>query len=226
MAGTHPYISSVTGLNHALDYLKKSFPPTFNSETLKKLSIAPGNESSIVNIMRFLNLVSEDDARTEEAHKVFTQHSESEFNLSFSQMIQSAYADLFALHRDSTWTLGDEKLIPFFRQSDKTSELVGTRQANTFKSLSSYSGHVVTEDGPKVSRQAVKSAPLKKPKRATSQADTVIPGQDHGVAPQALKREPSNVGLTVRIEINLPATGDQDTYDKIFKSIRENFLNA
>jgi hypothetical protein len=35
-----------------------------------------------------------------------------------------------------------------------------------------------------------------------------------------------NVGLTVRIEINLPATGDQDTYDKIFKSIRENLLNG
>jgi hypothetical protein len=33
-------------------------------------------------------------------------------------------------------------------------------------------------------------------------------------------------GLTVRIEVNLPATGDQDTYDKIFKSIRENFLNV
>jgi len=28
-----------------------------------------------------------------------------------------------------------------------------------------------------------------------------------------------NVALTVRIEINLPATGDQDTYDRIFKSI-------
>jgi len=34
------------------------------------------------------------------------------------------------------------------------------------------------------------------------------------------------VGLTVRIEVNLPADGDQDTYDKIFKSIRENLLNA
>jgi hypothetical protein len=35
-----------------------------------------------------------------------------------------------------------------------------------------------------------------------------------------------NLGLTVRIEINLPATGDQETYDKIFKSIRENLLNG
>ena len=32
-------------------------------------------------------------------------------------------------------------------------------------------------------------------------------------------------GLTVRIEINLPASGDQETYDRIFKSIRDNLLN-
>jgi hypothetical protein len=35
----------------------------------------------------------------------------------------------------------------------------------------------------------------------------------------------NNLGLTVRIEINLPAGGDQDTYDRIFKSIRENLLS-
>jgi len=33
-------------------------------------------------------------------------------------------------------------------------------------------------------------------------------------------------GLTVRIEINLPADGDQETYDWIFKSIRENLLDG
>ena len=36
----------------------------------------------------------------------------------------------------------------------------------------------------------------------------------------------NQVGLTVRIEINLPAEGDQETYDRIFKSIRENLLNG
>jgi hypothetical protein len=43
--------------------------------------------------------------------------------------------------------------------------------------------------------------------------------------PPALPNEPS-VGLTVRIEINLPADGDQETYDRIFRSIRENLINA
>jgi hypothetical protein len=36
----------------------------------------------------------------------------------------------------------------------------------------------------------------------------------------------ANVGLTVRIEINVPVASDQITYDMIFKSIRENLLRG
>ena len=42
--------------------------------------------------------------------------------------------------------------------------------------------------------------------------------------PATVVNSPGNVGLTVRIEINLPANGSQATYDNIFKSIRENLL--
>lgn len=34
-----------------------------------------------------------------------------------------------------------------------------------------------------------------------------------------------DMALTVRIEINLPAGGSQETYDNIFKSIRANLIN-
>jgi hypothetical protein len=42
---------------------------------------------------------------------------------------------------------------------------------------------------------------------------------DVGAGEGRTDSENPNFGLTVRIEINLPATGDQETYDKIFKSI-------
>lgn len=35
-----------------------------------------------------------------------------------------------------------------------------------------------------------------------------------------------NFGLTVRVEINLPADGSKETYDAIFKSIKENLLGG
>jgi hypothetical protein len=33
-------------------------------------------------------------------------------------------------------------------------------------------------------------------------------------------------GLTVRIEVNLPAEGEQQTYDRIFRSIRKNLIDG
>jgi hypothetical protein len=54
------------------------------------------------------------------------------------------------------------------------------------------------------------------------------PGRTHTPAPPVtpVATQGNNVGLTVRIEINLPAGGDKETYDTIFKSIRENLLNV
>jgi hypothetical protein len=43
-------------------------------------------------------------------------------------------------------------------------------------------------------------------------------------SPEKLPADKSDFGLTVRIEVNLPPGGDQDTYDKIFRSMRENLL--
>ena len=36
----------------------------------------------------------------------------------------------------------------------------------------------------------------------------------------------ASFGLTVRVEVNLPADADQETYDKIFQSIRKNLING
>lgn len=36
----------------------------------------------------------------------------------------------------------------------------------------------------------------------------------------------ADVGLTVRIEVNLPAGGEESTYDAIFKSIRKNLIDG
>jgi hypothetical protein len=224
LAAKYPYISGTSALTQALDFLRKSFPTTFNGETLKKLSIGPGNESYIVNIIRFLGFITEEDARTDKAQNLFSLHDDSEFQKSFSQIIEEAYADLFALHHDGTWQLSPQKLIAYFRQTDKTSEIVGTRQANTFKSLAAYAGH------PDATAQQ-KVRPTSQAKSATKVAKA--PGRGKTAPPQTnvIQTPPAtpphrDFGLTVRIEINLPSAGDQATYDKIFKSIKENFLNA
>jgi hypothetical protein len=223
----HPYVGVTGALIQVLDQLKKSFPGTLDADVLRKLGFAPKNESYIINTIRFIKLIDESGARTEKAQRTFTLHDPATFSKAFADLVKSAYSDLFKLHGDAAWTLNNAKLITYFRQTDQSSELVGTRQANTFRTLATYAGQLAAP----APTAKVKSASTSGGKQKTvtlpkltetpneSQSDSFTSGRDEDAADR-------RVGLTVRIEINLPANGDQSTYDKIFKSIRENLLNA
>ncbi len=228
MADKHPYVSGSGVLVQVLDHLKKSFPANLNAEVLKKLGFAPKNESYIINIVRFLKLIDDKDARTEKAQKTFTLHDESAFQKAFSEIVKTAYSDLFSLHGDDAWNLDDSKLITFFRQTDQSSQLVGSRQASTFKALVAYAGHVTLPTAPKskTTKRDTKASASQKPKSTSTMAISTPQAHHAGAGGGVSDTGNRNLGLTVRIEINLPATGDQETYDKIFKSIRENLLNG
>lgn len=230
MADKHPYVSGTGVLVQVFDHLKKSFPANLNSEVLKKLGFAPKNESYIINTVRFLKLIDDKGARTEKAQKAFTFHDTTSFQKAFSEIVKAAYSDLFSLHGDGAWSLGDPKLITFFRQTDQSSQLVGTRQAGTFKALAAYAGHADSGASQKVrtNKRDTKPSSSKQAKSGSkgAAAPTSSSVQVNAGASAATDSGNRNLGLTVRIEINLPATGDQETYDKIFKSIRENLLNG
>lgn len=222
MAYNYPYVTTMSGLTQLLDQLRKSFPTTLDADTLKKLSLAPNNEGVVINTVRFLGLIDEQNARTELGQKVFTLHDDEDFRREFSDVIKNAYTELFALHTDDTWQLSQTRLITFFRQADKSTERVGLQQARTFKTLASYVGH---GDAPLQSRSSTKP-----PQRQTRKKTSLPPVDPKPTAQQELtantrSHSEHNVGLTVRIEINLPVAEDQETYDKIFRSIRENLLN-
>ena len=115
-----------------------------------------------------------------------------------------------------------DSLITFFRQTDQSSSLVGKKQANTFKALAGLSGHAeLPEHKPK----KVGGTAKKTEQKAVSVKQEAAPPVS-GIPNEQTSNSKNQIGLTVRIEINLPAEGDQATYDRIFKSIRENLLNG
>jgi len=219
VAEKHPYMSGSGGLVQAVNHLRKSFPGEVSAETLKKLGIAPNNETYVINILRFIGVIDAEGRKTTKAASVFSKHEDAEFQKGFAELVQTSYKDLFQLHGSGAWTQPTGKLISFFRGADHTSAIVGQRQAGTFQALAGLSGHGDIPPASKAaSVQAKKpkeSAPKPKRQAKNGAAAIVNPVADSG-----------NVGLTVRIEINLPAAGDQDTYDRIFKSIRENLLRG
>lgn len=223
MADKHPYVQGPGALVQVITQFRKSFPAKVDASTLKKLGIAPNNESYVLNVVRFLGLVDQEGKKTPDATKTFNLHDDAQFSKAFAALVSKAYAELFELHGDGAWNLDNVALINFFRTHDETTAVVGKLQASTFKGLAAYAGHgeipVAKAVGAKKQKQRGKAVSTKPVAAAASAAAST---------PQLSKSEHTSgvVGLTVRIEINLPADGDQETYDRIFKSTRENLLNG
>jgi len=224
MADKHPYVNGPGALVQVVTQFRKSFPAAVNASTLQKLGFAPKNESYVLNVLRFLGLIDQEGKKTVEATKAFTLHDDATFAKSFAALVSKAYADLFQLHGDAAWDLDSGALITFFRSHDEATAIVGKLQASTFRVLAAYSGH---GDVPAPKTPAAKGPkPAAKPVSKKSAGAAKAPASTGGTEAVKNGKESSVVGLTVRIEINLPADGDQETYDRIFKSIRENLLNG
>lgn len=230
MADKHPYFSGSGPFFQLVNHLRRSFPAGgVTADTLKKLGLAPNNETYVINVLRFVGVIDEEGKKTEAAGKVFSQHVDSAFQLAFGDLVKDAYSDLFSLHGDATWKLEINALIQYFRSTDGTSAIVGRRQATTFQALSALSGHA---EAPQTKVSTGKKAQTDKgsQRKPTTKTASVVAVQQQEPNPVTVAggigpRE-RDIGLTVRIEINLPADGDQETYDRIFKSIRENLIDA
>ncbi|MGN6382297.1 MAG: DUF5343 domain-containing protein [Dyella sp.] len=232
MADKHPYTSGANGVVSAIAHLRKSFPAKVNAETLKKLGIAPNNETYIINILRFLGIIDAEGNKDLKAASVLVQHDESEFQKGFAGIVQASYKDLFDLYGAEAWTASPDKLISFFRNTDHTSDIVGRRQASTFQTLATIAGMLDGQPSRAATTKA-KKADSAAPKKQATKAPPAKPASASGAQPPAgfgdVNPGTGNSGdmaLTVRIEINLPVGGDRETYDNIFKSIRENLLNG
>lgn len=222
MADKHPYTGVTNSIVQAVNHLRKTLPPQINADTLKKLGIAPNNESLLINIFKFLKIIDSDGNKTEEATVIFTKHNDDDFKEHFSNTVEKAYSELFSLHGDGAWTLSLDDLISYFRGTDQTSEIVGKRQASTFQTLAALGGHgepptvKATTAGKRENKKKAPKAKAPTPQKSPPATGTGTP----------LTNNENNFGLTLRIEINLPVASDQKTYDMIFKSIRENLINA
>lgn len=220
---THPYISGAGNIAEMIRFLRKNFPPTVNSDTVKKLGLASNNESYVINALQFLEIIDEQGNRTPKGQEVFTTHEEDAFKRAFEALVTHSYKDLFDIRGDDAWTMSKPELIGYFRKADKTSDVIGTRQAAVFQTLRSVAGHEPVGLPTQKANGASKST-ARAPKQKVTKADNAKPSSSPDVSP-ANKSTKKDMALTVRVEINLPAEASAETYDNIFKSIKANLLN-
>lgn len=228
MPENYPYVKTQNGLIQLLDQLRRKFPSELNSDFVKKHEIAVGNEGALIGTIKFLNLIDENNKPTDEAIRIFTIHDDILFQQSLSNLVKKSYNPLFDTYGDETWILEDSKLITFFRQEDKSTQTVGELKARTFKTLSTYVGH--REDKKLLEKKQTKknnTNNTNKQTRRSSDTSQKTDGEKKDTTDDSPRQKSINksLNLSVRIEVNLPIADNQETYDKIFKSIRENFLN-
>jgi len=227
---SHPYISGAGNIGQMIGYLRKNFPAVVTSDTVKKFGLASNNESYVINALQFLGVIDQDGKRTDKGHDVFVL-GDPDFTVAFENLVRDAYKELFELRGNDAWTMTKQQLTGYFRTADKTSEAIGTRQANVFIMFRNLAGHEQADDG-----AAAKSAAKPKqarqnpaqPKRKSAAAGAPKSDAAELFASEGPKKGGDSrrgMALTVRIEINLPAGGSKETYDNIFKSIRANLID-
>jgi uncharacterized protein DUF5343 len=224
---THPYISGPGNIAQMISHLRKSFPVAINSDTVKKLGIAPNNESYVINALQFIGVIDSEGKKTVAAAKVFSHHKDEDFSKQFAPLVEKAYGSLFELHGSNAWSLDADELITFFRQTDQTSSVIGGRQAGTFKVFAGLSGHgEVPELKARKSTASAKPSKAAKSVKSTKLKSNPVPAPASHQPTIEQNKANNGLGLTVRVEINLPADGTKETYDNIFKSIKENLLGG
>jgi hypothetical protein len=221
MGASLPYVNSTGALHKLTEKLRKKFPDTVTVDTLKKLGLAPKNETYLINTLRFLDFI--DDAGSKNAAK--TKHfrgSNEQFQKGMSEALVAAYTDLFETHGEDAWGLGKSELTTYFRMSDDTSEIIGQRQASTFLALAAEGGHGEVPEAkaksagkPKATRTTSKKTETKKATPKQKTADN---------AEELFQRSLGEMNFSLRIEMNLPTTDDKSVYDALFQSIRENLI--
>lgn len=218
---SHPYISGPGNIAQMIAFLRKNFPATVTSETVKKFGLASNNESYVINALQFLGLIDEEGKRTTEGHDLLVL-PDDKFSGAFEGLVKKAYSDLFELRGEDAWKMTKTELTGYFRTTDKTSEVIGGRQAGVFQVFRSLAGHDSVED--KAAPKSPSKARSGKVKPATLQAKSKPATADDTKGKTELDSSDGHkdMALTVRIEISLPPNGSKETYDNIFKSIRAN----
>jgi hypothetical protein len=228
----YPYISGQAALVQTFSQLRKGFPAKVDAGYLQRFSIAPANESYVIAIIRFLGLVDEEGNPVQGKTDYFYSNDNS-FQSGLEGALRTAYSQVFDEMGDGALDASKSDLAHWFRASDKTSEVVGQRQASTFQTLAALAGHgeLPTARSGSARRTTAAAAPPSAVAKKTAankpepEKQPEKPGADNGGAGGVVVKNGQDVALTVRIEVNLPPGGDADTYDAIFASIKKHLMS-
>ena len=209
MAAKYPYTQVPGRLRDFLIKLPTMGVPEKASQTwLKSAGWSGGNDVTILTVLRFIGVISQDGTPTEswKALRAGTAAGKA----TFAKTVRTAYADLFALYPDAH-RKDTEALRNFFRQQTTAGEQVQVKTVQTFKVLAEFGDF---DSGSPTEKTGAAETPPKEEKAREQEKEVV----------QKLARTGGGVALNVNIQLQLPATADAEVYEKLFAAMNKHLI--
>ncbi len=201
-----PYMPSIKNLPAILDSIQNAgAPDAFGLDFLQDLGYTSSNDRSVIKVLKYLGLLDA-SGKPQAAYREFMDHTKAKSVL--AGRLCHAYDDLFRADKEAQ-SRTTEKLKGWFKTKTGVGDAVATKMASTFRALAAYADFTdVPAVEPKLEAELPKEETTEEeePKR-----ETPLPNQ--------------SLGLTFRVEVNLPDTTNVDTYRAIFRALREELLS-
>lgn len=192
-------------------------PPTFNRQFIKDIGFKSSNHHAFIPLLKGLNFLSDNGTPTER-YKQFLDASR--WRVVLAEGVLEAYSDIFVLKGKPT----DSDLAMIqgkFKSTYNLSETQADRCARTFLALLKLSD-------PKTISQDRTPDPATNDSENNNASDAVADSGNNEVVGNGKVKSrdmPKPIGLHYNIQIYLPATKDVETYNAIFKSIKEHLID-
>jgi hypothetical protein len=172
---------------------------------LKKAGWTSSNDPSMISVLKFVGIVGADGRPTELWDAIRAQDSKGRGRLATA--VRKAYADLFSLYPDAH-RKDAEALRNFFRANTSGGEQVQTKTVQTFQVWTEFGNF----DAPESEQVAVEQHPVK------------VAEKDGKPSGEQLPESVSGISLNVNIQLQLPATSDDQVYERLFSAMRKHLM--
>jgi hypothetical protein len=201
---TQRYLSSAKNLKAILSKIVDGAPPErFNLEHLNGLGFTSSNDRAVIPLLKDLGFL---DAEGRPTQRYLDYRDRSRSKSILGEALREAYSDLFLINEKLS--KGDRDAIQGrFKSTYGVSDRVAEAQAATFLALLENA-----------SIDEISAVPRSEQLASQLHVDT---------SSSSSRDKPArrDISLSYRVEIHLPATRDIETYNVIFKALKEHLLS-
>jgi hypothetical protein len=197
----YPYTTVPGRIRAFLETIRSaSVPDKANRAWLPKIGFNSSNDRTLLSVLKFIGFINERGNPTDR-WKEYRRANHAEV---LGEAVRDAYNSLFIVY-DDAGSRSTNELKDFFRAETESAEGTVSKMVDTFNALCRMSSFA---PGKASAFEAIQDEKFS------------LQLKDVGHAAKS-KRFPSDRNITININLNLPATGDEEIYAKIFRALKE-----